>query len=99
MIRPVIITPTAEADLLHIAMWIAEHAGAEIALGYVDRVRTRTDRLQDFPYRGVAKPEFGDGVRSLSFERSLLILYRVEDAAVRVLRVVSAERDLRGLAL
>jgi toxin ParE1/3/4 len=95
----IIVTPAAEADLAAIAAWIAGQADVTTALSYVDRVQARIMRLRDFPKRGKARPEFGNGMRSLSFERRLLILYRIDEDGVRIVRIVGAARDLSSKTL
>ena len=82
-------------DLDTIAAWIEEQAGTAIAGSYVERVRVRVNRLADFPHRGIPRDDLRPGVRSIPFERRLIILYRVGDAAVTILRVINSARDVR----
>ena len=41
----------------------------------------------------------GAGYRSITFERRLIILYRIEQDVVTLIRALSAHRDLPGLTL
>ena len=77
--------------------WIMSEADAETAERYIDRVKARLGRLTDFPNRGAPRPDLAPGLRTLSFERRLIIAYRVELGIVRIVRVVDAKRDLGRL--
>ena len=89
----------ARDDIVEIEQWGAERSNTTIADAYVARIYDKIDRRRTFPRRGSARPEFGEGVMTLSFERRLLILYRADDDLVRVLRVIASKRDLRALTL
>jgi len=88
--------PKAAADLDALYDYIAEHGSPFIALGYIDRLEKACLSLRDFPYRGTPRDDLGDGVRTLTFERRVVIAYRVEEEAVRILRVVYAGRDIEA---
>lgn len=87
------ITPGAEADLQEIANWIAEAAGPEIAIAYVERLRARCRTLLDFPLRG--SPRGPDGrLRSIPFERRATIVYRVAGDVVSIVGIFHAGREI-----
>jgi toxin ParE1/3/4 len=83
----------AKQDLLDIWLWIARDKGTAFADDIVERIERRGAGLAEFPEMGVARPEIAPDARSLVAERWLL-LYRVEDADVLVVRVVDGARDL-----
>lgn len=91
------ISETAYADLDSLLGYIEAEAGAAVADAYDARIRAKITTLAMFPNRGTDRSVLGDGYRSITFERRLLILYRVEPDVVTVIRVLSAERDLRDL--
>ena len=99
MTRRVILRERAILDLEELGAWLIEESDREVALAYVRRVRRRCDDLADFPHRGSPRPRLGHSVRSLSFERRIVILYRVTSVQVEVLRVVNGARDLDPLEL
>jgi len=90
--KPVILRPAAEADLLAIAAFIAED-DAERALKLVGRLRTRCLSLGAHPKLGRPRPEFGEGIRGL-WEKPYLALYHVTDSAVEILTFVHGAMDL-----
>jgi toxin ParE1/3/4 len=88
----------AIADLKDIQNWISVvSADFDIARNYVDRIELRIATLSDFPRRGTPREDIGQGIRSLPFERRVIIFYRVIGKIVRVERVVSASRELERL--
>ncbi|MGH6978950.1 MAG: type II toxin-antitoxin system RelE/ParE family toxin [Brevundimonas sp.] len=64
----VVFSPAAERDLDELFYWIAEHAGARIAVGYTDRLRAYCESLSLFPERARLRPEIDPEVRILGFE-------------------------------
>jgi toxin ParE1/3/4 len=90
------LSPLAIADLIALHGWVVEQADRATADGYLARIEARLAALADFPHRGTPRGDLGPGVRTLAFERRLVIAYRAEDAVVTVLRVVSGARDLGG---
>ena len=95
MIR-VIVMPSAIRDIDVTTEYITESNDADIvrALQYRDRLIKRFDRLTVFPNRGRLRPEFGEGVRSLPAQPSV-IFYRVVGDVVQILRVLDGRRDLQ----
>ena len=87
--------PKANSDLRHIWQTIAEH-DRDAANRVFDGLNLRASRLSEFPFRGVARSDLGDGARIL-IERSYIILYRVTEHQVEVIRIVHGAMDLTKL--
>jgi toxin ParE1/3/4 len=85
--------PAAQADLLSIYLYIADHAGPSVAAGYVARMRQACQKLDLMPLRGRPREDLGIGIRTLAFEGRATIAYRVDDVGVRILRIFAAGRD------
>ncbi len=60
----------------------------------LDELQRRSDSLCDFPYLGRSRPEIRDDVRCLTVG-SYLILYRLNENEVAVVRYVHGRRDLK----
>jgi toxin ParE1/3/4 len=90
----VVFRPEARQDLLDLHLYVAQHASLHIANGYVDRIEAACLGLKDFPRRGVKRDDLAHGIRTIAFEGRVLIAYRVEDDAIRIIRVLSAGRDV-----
>ena len=58
-----------------------------IAADYVVGIQTACMALADFPLRGAARPDLGNGIRTIPFQGRAVIAYRPGDDRIRILRV------------
>jgi toxin ParE1/3/4 len=65
-----------------------------VAHAYVERLKAYALRVGGYPHGGTPRDEFAPGLRAITFERRYAIVYRVENDAVEILRIVSNFRDL-----
>jgi toxin ParE1/3/4 len=86
---------SADDDLDDIFSWIAAHDPAA-AERHVRRLVASTERLADYPEIGRARPEIGEGARSLVVGQ-YLVLYRVTAREVEIVRFVHGARDVLGM--
>ena len=68
-----------------------------IARGFVRRIRARCDRIGDVPLGGRPRNDLERGVRTVPFERSAVIAYKVEDECVRITNVFYGGQDYEAL--
>lgn len=93
----VTLRPSAAEDLAELARYIARKSGhPATALDYVRRIRRRCQAIGDVPNGGAARPDLGDGVRLVPFERSAVILYRVAGDIVEITNVFYGGRDFEA---
>lgn len=88
-------TPAAEQDLVDIWCSIAldaPNAADRVFDGLVDRIQ----QLAEFPELGAARSEVDPAARCL-IEGNYLILYRLRDDAVEIVRIIHGARDLTDL--
>ena len=85
----------AERDLLEIGRYIARDS-VDAALRFLDRVDVALRTIERFPGVGQVRAEISEGVRSFPLGQYLL-LYRVIDSEIQLLRVVHGARDIRRL--
>lgn len=52
--------------------------------------------MGEFPHAGPPRPQWGEGIR-IAVHGKYLIVYRVRDEAMQVLRIVHGARDLDTL--
>jgi len=97
--RRVTFNPEARADLFAIYDYIDEKSGPERAGGYIERLDKTCLRLHSFSNRGVPRDDIAPGVRTLSYQRRTLIVFRVLDAEVEILRILYAGRDFSAGSL
>lgn len=81
-------------DLIELHQWVSHGAGPQTATGYIDRIEARIASLSQYPDRGTPRDDLADGLRTLAFERRLVIAYKVARDRVTVLRIINAVRDL-----
>jgi toxin ParE1/3/4 len=84
--------PLAFSDLEALDDFIARDS-PERAASFVGRIRQFCESLAEFPERGRLREDFGAGIRTLSFERRIVVAYRLERRTVVVLRVFYAGQD------
>lgn len=92
-LRPVVFSPEAQHDLLQIHDWIAERAGIDIALAYLDRLEAYCLGFEFSPHRGHRRDDIRHGLRVVGFERRITIAFIVDADVVTVLRLYYAGRN------
>lgn len=95
---PVEYTEAAKADLETIFVFVLERSrNPQVAIHYTDRIYDRCERIGDVPRGGIARPDLGEGIRMVPFERSAVILYRLTDDAVEIVNVFYGGRDYEAI--
>ncbi|MDM9627125.1 type II toxin-antitoxin system RelE/ParE family toxin [Rhizobium sp. S152] len=90
--------PSALDDLRKIFLYVLESSQSRLtAERYVDRIFDRCERIGDAPFAGVLRSDLGSDLRMAVFERSVLILYRVEAHSVAITNIFSGGRDYQAL--
>jgi toxin ParE1/3/4 len=89
------LAPQAVEDLDGVWSYVATDSGSvEIANRLIDSITGRFFLLAHYPYLGRIRDEdFGSGVRSFPVGE-YVIVYRVQEPNVLILRVVHGHRDL-----
>ncbi len=85
--REVGFTPEAEQDLYALYSWISERAGANVAIGYIERIEAFCSRLSIGSERGQPRDDIRPGLRIIGFERRVNIAFVVREKDVVILRV------------
>jgi toxin ParE1/3/4 len=91
------LTSLAVADLEQIGDRIALRNPAR-AVSFIQELREKASKLGDFPHAGSPRPQWGDDIR-FELHGRYLIIYRVKEQAVQILRVVHGGRDLDTLLM
>ena len=96
--RAVIFAPEARDDLFALYDWIADAAGTQTAIGYIERLEAY---CKDFPHaseRGQLRNDIRPNLRIIGFERRVVIAFTVDAQRVTILRMfyggMSWETDL-----
>jgi toxin ParE1/3/4 len=93
----VILSEAVIQDLSDIGRWVAERADIDTANGYVARIEAFAQRLSHFPNRGTPRFDLARGLRTVTFERTIIIAYRVAGEDVIIQRALHTSRDYRDL--
>ena len=91
-------SPQADSDLDYIWYYVAANSGSiDIADRLIDSITSRFLLLASHPHAGRSRDEdLQPGLRSFPVGE-YLIIYRVRDADVLILRVLRGSRDLEAL--
>lgn len=89
--------PAAIADLDAIWDYIAQD-NPDAADQTVARIFSATRRLADFPSSGTRRPDIHPTAQSIPVG-AYLILYRLQDEAVEIVRVLHGARDLNQASM
>jgi toxin ParE1/3/4 len=91
----VVFSEQADQDIAAIYQWVArETASLETALGFISRIVDRCEAVGDIPHGGHARDDLAPGLRTVPFERTALIAYRIEDDRVTITNVFYRGRDV-----
>jgi toxin ParE1/3/4 len=85
----------ANDDLLNIWLYVAKDSVAA-ADRLIDTIDEKCRLLIDHPEIGPARPEIGPEIRSLSV-KGYLVLYRIADRRVEIIRIVHGARRIESL--
>jgi toxin ParE1/3/4 len=94
----VIYRPEAISDLGEIYRFIATRAESRtIARAFVERIRARCRRVGNVPLGGTPRDDLEPGLRTVPFEHSAVIAYKVENEQVRITNVFYGGRDFEAI--
>ncbi|HZG46568.1 MAG TPA: type II toxin-antitoxin system RelE/ParE family toxin [Allosphingosinicella sp.] len=97
MTRSVTYRPFARDDLKQIYDWLTPAAGPEVALGLVEAIEERCDRL-GVSSTGRPRPEIGPGIMSIPFRKRGVIAYRIVEDEVEIIGILYGGRDVSVLS-
>ena len=89
--------PESRADIQQIYEYVAERSPRN-ALRLIQRIEERCYLLADYPYLGMARPEFGLTYRSFAVPSTgYIIVYRPIEDGVDIHRVYHGSQNFRRL--
>jgi plasmid stabilization system protein ParE len=80
-------------DIFEIYSYLRDRIGHERAQAYASRIEEFCRSLRKFPARGRSRDDLQPGLRSATFESRAVIVYRIVDRSVDVLRVIHGAQD------
>lgn len=94
--RTVTFAPEARDDLIQLGDWIAERAGIDAALAYIDRLEAYCIGFETSGERGQRRDDIRPGLRVTGFEHRIAIAFTVSAAEVTILRLYYGGRNWSG---
>ncbi|MDR6819478.1 toxin ParE1/3/4 [Neorhizobium sp. 2083] len=95
MVREVLFHPLADADLEAIYHFIANDS-PERAIAFVRRIRAFSATLATMSERGRRRDDLAEGVRTIVFERRVIVAYRLADGSIIILRIFYGGQNIDG---
>jgi toxin ParE1/3/4 len=93
----VIYRPEAISDLENIFRFVAENTQREtVASRFVARIMARCRKIGDAPHGGRLRDDLAQGLRTVPFERTAVIVYRVT-TSVEIINISYGGRDYETL--
>ncbi|MET7245736.1 type II toxin-antitoxin system RelE/ParE family toxin [Methylobacterium sp. EM32] len=97
---PVTYRAEAQADLRDIFRVVMRASrNVRTTRGFVQRIKDRCERIGDAPHGGRPRDDLESGLRTVPFEHSAVIAYRVEPNRVRITNVFYGGQDFEALFL
>ncbi len=94
--RTVAFAPEARSDLLRLGDWIAERAGIDVALNYIERLEIYCAGFETSGECGQRRDDIRAGLRIVGFERRVAIAFTVSNTEVTILRLYYGGRNWTG---
>lgn len=96
----VVLRPEAQSDIERLETWLLLD-GADIGTigDYVDRLMARCRALSEAPGAGRRRDDLRPGLRTIVFERRILIAYRVGAETIEIVNIFSHGRDYEAFYL
>lgn len=92
------ISPEADYDLARIYLGVYETSrNPLVADRFLDRLIGRCERIGDAPHGGRPRDDLEPGLRTVPFEHSAVIAYRIEADRVLITNVFYGGRDYEAL--
>jgi toxin ParE1/3/4 len=91
--RSVVFAPEAQDDLFRLSDWIADAAGPDTALSYIERLESYCLAFDLASERGHLRDDIRPGLRIVGFERRVTIAFVVDEATVTILRLFYGGRN------
>ncbi len=89
-------SPAAADDLQSIYNYIAPESPAA-ADQFVRDIEARCEGLSRTPHIGVSRSDLREGLRAFSWKRRVVIIYRITDQHLEILRIFYGGRDYEAI--
>jgi toxin ParE1/3/4 len=95
---PVEYRPEAVADIEAVFFYVLKASGSfGTASNFTERIFERCESIGNVPKGGTGRPDLGEGIRIVPFERSAVILYRLKGEPIKIVNVFYRGRDYAAI--
>jgi toxin ParE1/3/4 len=94
MSHRVVFSDEADANLRDIGHYIAKKKSTRIAEEYLTRIILACNDLRTLPHRGTKRDDLLTGLRTIGFERSVTIAFRVLGETIDIVAIFYGGRSL-----
>ena len=92
--------PSAQDDIERLETWLAlQGTGPATLDAYIERLLARCAVIGDAPGAGKPRNDLRPGLRTVVFEKRVLIAYRVTESGVEIVNLFSQGRDYEAFYL
>lgn len=91
-----ILSEAAENDVQQLFADAEIRYGFHHAISYLEGLDSLIEHLVTHPEMGTQRPEIRDGLRGITYQHHI-VLYRLLDKHIRIVRIVGGEMDLPNL--
>jgi plasmid stabilization system protein ParE len=95
--KDVVFSPEAEAQIVAIHEYLADHGSSAIAEAYANAIVERCEQLGDMPLVGIAREDIRPGLRTAFFRKRIVIAYAITSKTVTILGVFYGGQDYESL--
>lgn len=90
--------PEAEADFEAIFFYVLDKSRSPtVAAAFTRRIMARCLKIGDVPLGGRPRADLEPGLRTVPFEKSIVVAYKVDGDVVRITNLFAGGRDYEAL--
>ncbi|EJN04592.1 type II toxin-antitoxin system RelE/ParE family toxin [Phyllobacterium sp. YR531] len=95
---PVYYLREALSDIENIFAYVLKQSqSAVVAIRFVERIYNRCEKIGNAPSGGVKRDDLAQGIRLVPFEKTAVILYRIENQTVQITNIFAGGRDYAAI--
>lgn len=95
---PVYYLREALTDIENIFTYVLEQSQSPaVAVRFTERIYNRCEKIGNVPFGGIQRDDLAKGIRLVPFEKTAIILYRIENQAVQITNIFAGGRDYAAI--
>lgn len=70
-----------------------------IAKNFTNRIFERCEKIGNVPNGGVCRPDLGENIQLIPFEKKAVILYKIENESIVIVNIIYGGREYNSLII